>query len=168
MRECLNDKELLTVHAGDGSDHARVHLETCLSCARRYRNLDTDLQSLVAVLRQSPPAAARSRVIAATIPWSRGLGWSLAASAMIAAFVCGRLTGITVASRAGPVMASASNLRQAPLRQVAMVDGEGADAPATYGIYIDDLMGPDASDQAQTVADGQDTDEQVDTDTDEF
>jgi hypothetical protein len=87
---------------------------------------------------------------------------------MIAAFVCGRLTGITVAGRGVPVIASASNLRQAPLRQVAMVDGEGADAPAAYGIYIDDLMGPDASDQGQTVADGQDTDEQVDTDTDEF
>jgi hypothetical protein len=168
MRECLNDKELLTVHAGDGSDHARVHLETCLSCARRYRNLDSDLQSLIAALRQSPPAAPRSRVIAATIPWSRGLGWSLAASAMIAAFVCGRLTGITVAGRGVPVIASASNLRQAPLRQVAMVDGGGTDAPATYGIYIDELMGPDASDQGQTVADGQDTDEQVDTDTDEF
>jgi hypothetical protein len=49
-----------------------------------------------------------------------------------------------------------------------MVDGGSADAPATYGVYIDDLMGPDASDQGQAAADGQDTDEQVDTDTDGF
>ena len=31
MRQCLNDKELLTVHAGDGSGQARMHLETCLA-----------------------------------------------------------------------------------------------------------------------------------------
>jgi hypothetical protein len=166
MRDCLNDKELLTVHAGDGSDHARMHLETCLACARKYRSLDSDLQSLVAALRQPPPTRARARVMGATIPWSRGLGWSLAASAMIAAFVFGRLTGITAGSHKVPVVASASNLRQAPLRQVAMVNSGGADAPATYGIYIDDLMGTDASDQGQ--ADGQDSDQQVDTDTDEF
>ena len=87
---------------------------------------------------------------------------------MIAAFVCGRLTGITVGRRAVSVVASASNLRQAPLRQVAMVDSGSADAPATYGVYIDDLMGTDASDQSQTAADEQDSDEQVDTDTGEF
>jgi len=167
MRKCLDDKELLVVHAGDDSGAARLHLETCLGCARRYRELDSDLQSLVAALQQPPPTAARTGVMATTIPWSRGLGWSLAASAIIAAFLGGRMTGVTVAGPAVPVAASVSNLQEAPLRQVGLVDGEDADAPAAYGIYIDDLMGADASDQSQTGADGQNTDERI-TDADGF
>jgi hypothetical protein len=51
-----------------------------------------------------------------------------------------------------------------------MADNEGAEAPAAYGLYIDDLMGLDNGDQGQT-ADGQDTentDDQADADASSF
>lgn len=172
MKRCLNDKELVIVHAGDGSNEARTHLESCLNCARKYRDLQSDMETLVAKLRQTRPRSVRPRVLTLTSPWPRGLGWSLAASAMVAAFVCGRVTGDTVPGTAfhpsfSPAVASVPSSPRASATQVAMADREGVEAPAAYGLYIDDLMGSDAGDQSQT-ADEQDTDDQADTGANSF
>jgi hypothetical protein len=169
MKRCLNEKELVTVHARDGSNEARIHLESCLSCARKYRDLQGDMEMLVAALRQPRPNSVRPRVSGATIPWPRGLGWSLAASAMVAAFVCGRVTGFSTSGTVihpsfTPAVASDPSSPEMPATQVAMTDSEDSEAPAAYGLYINNLMGSDAGDQGQVASDGQDTDDQADVD----
>jgi hypothetical protein len=172
MKRCLNEKELVAVHAGDGSGEARTHLESCLSCARKYRELHSDMEMLIAVLRQPRPRSVRPAGLTLTSPWPRGLGWSLAASAMVAAFVCGRATRVTVPGIAvhPPVSTTAASVPSSPrtsVTQVAMADNNGTEAPAAYGLYIDDLMGSDVGDQGQT-ADEQDTDDQTDADVSGF
>lgn len=163
MKRCLNDKELVAAHAGDGPDEVRLHLESCLSCTRRYRALQGDLETLIAALRQAPPLMLRPRGLVAAIPWSRGLGWSLAASVIVGAFVCGRMTGISTPSVVvRPTVVNVPVSAPASEAQVAMV--EDSNAPAAYGLYLDDLMGSDASTQSQTAADGQDTGDQADGD----
>jgi hypothetical protein len=164
MKRCLEDKELVNVHAGDGSREDRIHLESCLNCARRYRDLQGDLEAVIAVLRQPRPHALRPRSLTSTTFWPRGLGWSLAAMAIVAAFVCGRVTGAstpgeTNRARFSPIVTSAPASPLTSGTQVAMADGKGIGAPAAYGLYIDDLMGSDAGDQGLT-ADEQGTDDQ--------
>ena len=163
MKRCLNEKELLAVHAGEGSNEARSHLESCLSCAREYRVLQGDMETLITALKQPGPYAIRPRALAFPSAWPRGLGWSLAASAVVAAFVCGRVTGLDATGSAfrssfSPAVASIQSSPRRSGTQVAMVDGEGSQAPAAYGLYIDDLMDSDVSDQGQAT-DDQDTDE---------
>ena len=172
MKRCLNEKELITVHAGDGSSETRTHLESCLTCARKYRDLQGDMETLIAVLRQPRPRSVQARGISLTSPWLRGLGWSLAASAMVAAFVCGRVTrvttpGVTVLPTVATAVASVPISPRTSATQVAMADSNGSEAPAAYGLYIDDLMGSDVGDQGQT-ADEQDTDDQADADVSTF
>jgi hypothetical protein len=91
---------------------------------------------------------------------------------MVAAFVCGRVTGVTapgiaVHSPSSTTVASLLNSPQTSATQVAMADSDGTEAPAAYGLYIDDLMGSDVGDQGQT-ADEQDADDQADADVSRF
>jgi len=154
------------VHAGDGSNEARTHLEGCLSCARKYRGLQSDMETLIAALRQPRPHSLRPRGLSLTSPWPRGLAWSLAASAIVAAFVCGRVTGVAAPAIAirpafSSTVASVPSSPRTPETKVAMSDSDDSEAPAAYGLYIDNLMGSDAGDQGQTV-DDQDSDDQAD------
>lgn len=172
MKRCLNEKELVTIHAGDGSNPARTHLESCLTCARRYRDLQGDMETLIAALRRPRPRSVGLRGLTLTSPWRRGLGWSLAASAIVVAFVCGRVTGVAAPGIAvhpsfSTTVASVPSSPRTSATQVAMTDSNGIEAPAAYGLYIDDLMGSDAGDQGQTV-DEQDTDDQSDADVNGF
>jgi hypothetical protein len=173
MKRCLNEKELVTLHAGvDDSSEARIHLESCLNCARRYRDLQGEMETLIAVLRQPRPYSIRPRSLTSAIPWSRGLGWSLAASAIVAAFVFGRVTGAgtqdtVIRAHFSPAPTGVSSSPQTSSAQVAMADGDGVAAPAAYGLYIDDLMGSDTGDQGQA-ADEHGPDDQADAVVGEF
>jgi hypothetical protein len=47
-----------------------------------------------------------------------------------------------------------------------MAKPEEADTPATYGLYLDDLMSSEAGDQSQTAIEGQGADDRTDDDSD--
>jgi hypothetical protein len=164
MRRCLNEKELLMVHAGDGAVSEREHLECCLSCARRYRELQADMEKLVTALRHPPVAQKARHSSGGGMLWPRGIRWALAASVVLAAFAGGRMSGLSGIRAA----ASASGTsRDAASGQVAMADVR-ADTPAGYGLYIDDLVGPDSSDQDQPTDSPGYVDGQLDSDSAAF
>jgi hypothetical protein len=162
MRRCLNDRELVMFHAGDGSEADREHLESCLGCARKYRALQSDMESLLAGFRRPPTAHAAANAGAGLAMWPRGVRWALAASVVVAAFAGGRITGLTT-PEAQMAKASANGLGN----QIAMADA-GPSTPASYGLYIDDLMDSDASDQDQQTVDQGDTGSQTDGDSGAF
>ncbi len=137
MKNCLDEKTLLSIHAREGSDAARAHLEGCLSCARRFRQLDDDLKEIVTVLKQPPPPGniANPR----RLP---NLRWSLAAAVAGLAFLAGGVTTAMLESGGGVVAA-----RQAST-QVASTDRiEGIGGAAGYGLYVNDLLKDDEGDQ---------------------
>jgi anti-sigma factor RsiW len=61
MNRCLKDQMLLLLHDGEGTGAERAHLTECEACARRYRQLESDLKTVTQALRQAPlPQTARS------------------------------------------------------------------------------------------------------------
>jgi hypothetical protein len=164
MKQCLNDRELVIFHSGDGSDEVRAHVESCLACARKYRELQGDMETLVSALRHPPVAASARYGSSGAKLWPRAMRWALAASMVAAAFVGGRFTGISTMGQAIPVTATVQNI---PADQIAMTQNVGASTPAGYGLYIDDLMGSDSNDQDQA-ADQDDSDAATDTDSNAF
>ena len=166
MRRCLDERELVAFHAGDRSDAAREHLESCLICARKYRDLQGEMETLLTALRRSPMAAGASRGRADIPIWRRGVRWALAASVVVAAFAGGRITGLTTSDRVALTAdASAKGLG----RQIVMADA-GARTPASYGLYIDDLMDVDATDNQRSSdqSGGDNQDSQIDEDSGAF
>ena len=168
MKRCLSEKSLVLLHSGEGSASDRAHLEGCLSCTRRYRQLCSDLGEIVAALKQPAPALRpRRRFTYSVLRWPElgwsGLGWSLAAAVIVLAFVCGRITSRSVADRglAGPAESmEADSAEQAdPFIQTAMANGPAINTPGYYGLYIDDLMTQDEPDQNLAVVDEADSDE---------
>ncbi len=145
MNNCLNQKTLLLLHDGEGSAADRAHLDGCLNCARRYRQLTDDLKDIVAALRQPPPPQATRKPM-----MSAGLRWSLAAALVGFAFLVGRMT--TTKTHADSVASSQpqSNTQIASAQRPAGVANVGA----TYGLYINNLIeGHDDSDQNQMAGD---------------
>ncbi|MGO9606700.1 MAG: hypothetical protein ACLQAT_25485 [Candidatus Binataceae bacterium] len=163
MKTCLDEKSLLSLHDGEGARADRTHLESCLDCARRYRQLTDDLKDIVTVLTQSPPPAARRHSLAHS-----GLQWSLAAAIVAAAFLFGRMTtagthiaGVGDAPKASEQLASSS--AQAPA-----IDSTASGA-ASYGLYIDSLFEPQEEPQAEpedNLVASQDTEDSWDTNSD--
>ncbi len=156
MRRCLSEKTLVLLHSGEGAANDRAHLECCLSCARRYRQLSSELGEIVTALKQPAPASsARRRFTYSGLPYS-GLRWSLAAAAIVLAFVGGRLTvpGVADQDLVGAEQAwdpdSSGQLEPA----IQSVLANGIHAPGSYGLYIDNLLTQDESDQNLVVADG--------------
>lgn len=149
MKHCLNEKTLLALHGGEGSTEERVHVESCLNCARRYRQLADDLKDIVSVLKQAPPPPQTARRSLAGTGWR----WSLAAAIAGLAFLLGRMTtaGILGVPRFHPAAE--------PAAQVASVDQELADAGdatigSTYALYVDNLITQeDESDSSQVTED---------------
>ena len=139
MKNCLNEKTLLLLHDGEGSAEERAHLESCLNCARRYRQLADDLDDVISVLKQPPPPMARKA------PVYSGLRWSLAAAVVMGAFLVGRMTtagtpGSRISVRSSSQLASA----QQPTGEVAV--------GPTYGLYIENLFGQEDDSDASQVA----------------
>ena len=135
MKNCLDEKALLSLHDGDGSPEDRAHVESCLSCARRYRQLADDLKDIVEVLKQPPPPQASRH-------WSTsaGLRWSMAAAIVGVAFLLGRMTTVSA------IGASFFHHAAQPATQVAAADlGPAAGGDTTiasaYGMYVDNLIG---------------------------
>jgi len=161
MESCLSERSLVLLHSGDGTHADRVHLETCLSCARRYRELSADLESIVTVLKQPPPAPTR-RERWAYPRW----GWSLAAAAIVLAFVCGRLTAFGVSSPAGVNLESADPDSADP-GDTTIQWQEARNAigtPASYGLYIDGLLSQDEPDQNVVASEGNEGNGEADSD----
>ncbi|MBV8136461.1 MAG: hypothetical protein JO121_12660 [Deltaproteobacteria bacterium] len=156
MKNCLSEKILLLLHDGEGSVAERTHLESCLSCARRYRLLADDIKEVVTILKQPPPAsAAPGRRMYA---WMR---WSLAAAVVAVAFLLGRMT------TAGVLGGSSFHARATSRTRVASAGGSTAGANGiapTYALYIDNLIGSqDEADPGQLgVADAWETDSDSD------
>ncbi len=151
MERCLSEKALVLLHSGEGSQGDRAHVESCLSCARRYRALSDQLGTIVATLRQPQPAMLQGRRFA----YPR-LGWSLAAAAVILAFVCGRLTAFGVGDQNAVGLEQLSELdstdQGAPSVAWEEASNAGIASPVSYGLYIDDLMAQDEPDQNPVVA----------------
>src|SRR5262245_2599411 len=96
MKNCLSEKSLLLLHQGEGSVAERAHLESCLDCARRYRQLVDDIKEVVTILKQ-PPTTHAVRV-PRMYAWVR---WSLAAAVVAIAFLLGRMTTAGVLGGSG-------------------------------------------------------------------
>ncbi len=162
MERCLSEEALLLVHGEEGSENDRAHLDGCLSCARRYRRLANELDEIVAALKQPAPPLSASRRFSYS-----GRRWSLAAAAIVLAFLCGRLTnfGVNNQSRVSLEQPSAPDSagEVEPSIQWLEASNAGIAAPASYGLYIDDLVAQDESDQ-----DPVDTEGNGDADSDEL
>ena len=139
MKNCLNENTLQLLHDGEGSPEERAHLESCLNCARRYRQLADDIDDLISVLKQPPPPIARKA------PVYSGLRWSLAAAAVMGAFLLGRMT------TAG---AFNSHLHARSSDQLAKQQVADAGVGPTYGLYIENLIGQEDDADANQVAVG--------------
>src|SRR5262249_14521691 len=109
------------------------HLESCLGCTRRYRVLADDIREVVSILKLPPPArAARTPLVYS------GMRWSLAAAAVAAGFLLGRMTTADVLAVSGSHGLASSRAR------VASVDrgsAGGSRVASSYGFYIDSLIG---------------------------
>jgi len=154
MERCLSEKALVLFHSGEGSASDRAHLESCLSCARRYRQLSNQLGTIVAALKQPPPPVTQRYRFATS-----RLGWSLAAAAMVLAFVGGRITASGVGSQgvvdfeqfeqsAEPDSGEPSDF-SSPLLEAS---NAGIGEPASYAIYIEDLLAQDDPDDNPVIA----------------
>jgi hypothetical protein len=152
MERCLSEEALLLVHGEEGSENDRAHLDGCLSCARRYRRLANELDEIVAALKQPPPSLTASRRFSYS-----GRRWSLAAAAIILAFLCGRLTNFGVSNQSRVSLEQPADPDSAgqvePSIQWLEANNAGIAAPASYGLYIDDLIAQDESDQNPGAAD---------------
>ena len=145
MKNCLSERSLLLLHDGEGSVAERAHLESCLDCARRYRQLVDDIKEVVTILKQPPPAPAPRA--ARMHSWVR---WSLAAAMVAVAFLLGRMTtaGVLGGSRFDARATSATRAASANRA----VTGANVIAP-TYALYVDSLIGSqDEADPGQTEA----------------
>jgi hypothetical protein len=142
MKNCLSEKTLLLLHDGEGSEADRAHLESCLSCARRFRKLTDDIKEVVSILKQTPlPMAHRA-------PLYAGLRWSFAAAIVLSAFLLGRMT---TAGAFGFGFHSSAQ----PNNQIALADQGAGDRSigSAYGLYIDGLIGQeDDTDSSRVTA----------------
>lgn len=55
MKGCFQDRTLLSLYEGEGTQAQRAHLESCEACAKRYERLVRDLELIGQVLREGPP-----------------------------------------------------------------------------------------------------------------
>lgn len=60
MSKCLNERTLLLLVEGEGTDSQKNHLSACDTCTSRSNALVRDLETLRQTLRQGPPAEAIS------------------------------------------------------------------------------------------------------------
>jgi|SRR5271156_2680725 hypothetical protein len=153
MKSCLSEKALVLLHGDEGSEGDRAHLESCLSCARRYRELSTELTTIVAALKQQPPPLSRR-----SRPSYSRMGWSLAAAAIVMAFLCGRITAFGVSGKGGvsvEVPGDPDSIDSSdPSIQWMEARNTAVDNPASYALYINELLAQDDSDQNSVVAEG--------------
>jgi len=151
--ECLSDKALLFVRSNDCSEIERAHVQSCLSCGRRYRELVRDLELITTAIKQPPPAETRS----AARSWIfSDLRWSLAAAMVLVAFLSG--WGISAWRGKSAVHANVASARDntrvntataaSDVRASDTADQQTALAsPAQYGFYLETLMAANTPDE---------------------
>jgi hypothetical protein len=152
MNRCLSDRTLLMLHEGEEElQGEREHLERCADCDRRYRRLVDDLARLVTILNEPAPVQHLAPRVT-----GRQLRWGLAAAAVVTAFICGRITSGSVGGQSSGLeqLSAQAALSPATAGSIEMA----ALTPASYGIYIDDLMSPDGSDSNVDFAENEATD----------
>ncbi|HEY3303881.1 MAG TPA: hypothetical protein VGL70_10160 [Candidatus Binatia bacterium] len=70
MNRCLKDQMLLLLHDGEGTSAERAHLTECAACAKRYRQLGSDLEAITRTLREArPPQTVSSYSSPWTVRW---------------------------------------------------------------------------------------------------
>ncbi len=133
MNRRLSDRALLMLHEGGGRDDERRHLEHCADCDARYQRLVAELGEIVAILDGPVPVERRMPDIADT-----NLRWAMAAAILVLAFIGGRLTsGVIGLPRGHQEQALAQSGVASQASQLATA---AAFTPASYGLYVDDLM----------------------------
>jgi anti-sigma factor RsiW len=132
MDKCLSESALIAIFTGEGSPSQRRHLDSCLTCARRYRQLGSEMRTIVSVLKQPAPREQRIRPDSTAPVWR----WSLAAAAVLAAFLCGRLTIVPHGGGAALQMASQSQI------EASYLDDADSIQPAAYAANMTDLLSP--------------------------
>jgi len=153
MKRCLSEKALLLLHSGEGSESDRAHLEGCLICARRYRQLAADLGEIIAALkRAAPESTIRERTTYS------GLRWSWAIAAIVVAFLGGKITDLGVFHRSGAsvgTVSGSSSEAEADFATGPVVSNDGGiDTPASFGLYVDELISQEDNDQDLMAAPG--------------
>lgn len=123
MNHCLSDEALIECYGREGKAEALAHLRNCLSCAGRYKALQSDMAMISQALEQAPPRRAVSP--------GRLAGWRLAVSglAVAAAFMIGWSLHGTSLPPAGQI---ASN-QSAPIQISRLENGPSA---AVYADYV--------------------------------
>jgi hypothetical protein len=144
MNRCLSDKVLLMLHEGEELGREREHLEHCADCDRRYQRLVNDLEEIVTILNEPVPAQARAPRVT-----GQRARWGLAFAAVVTAFLCGRLTVGSI----GQLGSSEQAVAPTVVAFDGSDDGLGATVgailtPASYGLYVDDLMSADDNDSS--------------------
>jgi hypothetical protein len=138
MNRCLSDRALLMLHEGEGSEQERRHLKDCAECDRRYRRMIEDVEEIVAIL--SEPAPLQSLTLGGALAH---LKWAVAAAALLTAFICGRLTN--------GISGVPSDVHERAFAQISVPIQSPEFAarptfmPASYGLYVDNLMSLDES-----------------------
>jgi hypothetical protein len=145
MNRCLSDKILLMLHEGEELGREREHLERCADCDRRYQRLVNDLEEIVTVLNEPVPVQHRAPRITGQ---KARLG--LAFAAVVTAFLCGRLTIGTIGGQLGksepaatPMVVSFNDSGDS-----SELPGGAMLTPASYGLYVDDLISADDNDSS--------------------
>jgi hypothetical protein len=143
MNRCLTDQALLQCYTAEGAADDLAHLKTCLACAGRYKQLDSDMGMITQALDAAPPRRARH----AAGVFAR---WRVPvmSAAVVAAFMVGwSLRGVSVRRLTGqpaqvalhePVRSSA------PIQLSALEPGAikaGGAAPAMYAAYVQGAFG---------------------------
>lgn len=145
MNRCLSDKVLLMLHEGEELAREREHLERCSDCDRRYQRLVNELTEIVTILNEPVPVQHRAPRIT-----GQRVRLGLAFAAVVIAFLCGRLT-------VGTIGGQLSKSEPAVTPMVVSFDDSGDSSglvggaivtPASYGLYVDDLMSADDNDSS--------------------
>jgi hypothetical protein len=79
MIRCLNERTLLLLHDGDGTQSQRAHLGECNACTSRYKKLGRDLEAISHTLRERPPPIVSPDPLRFSVR-----GWSVGAALAIA------------------------------------------------------------------------------------
>ncbi|HTW87503.1 MAG TPA: hypothetical protein VMD75_05815 [Candidatus Binataceae bacterium] len=143
MNRCLSDKVLLMLHEGEELAREREHLERCADCDRRYQRLVSELAEIVTILNEPLPVQHRAPRIT-----SQRARLGLAFAAVVMAFLCGRLTVGTFGGQliksgpaVTPMVVSFDDSGVSP-----ELPGGAIVTPASYGLYVDDLISTDDND----------------------
>jgi hypothetical protein len=120
MNQCLSEETLYELRYGESQPTTRAHLESCDSCARRMKSLESDLKLVSSVLTHTPPP----HVAPAFRPRIAYPAFAMAAAAALAlTFTAGRWSGRT-------------QVRDAAI--VASVDEQIAEETASVLVHNDD------------------------------